>query len=177
VADTTYWLRRIVECRNAHVAALLEGFDVPVSAFSDPFTFPIPSNLIPYSHHFLISLVLSNHIMPTHCTCAGFEYQSGGGGYGGGFQGGGGYDTTGGGYGGMNPMDDVDMNAGGFDAMADSSGAKGSAEKKKYKEKSILPVTIKQINKGTRHECLPVHALELSPWRHAILFSICLRIY
>ena len=90
--------------------------------------------------------------MPTRCTCAGFEYQSGGGGYGGGF--GGGYDTTGGGYGGMNPMDDVDMNAGGFDAMADSSGAKGSAEKKKYKEKSILAVTIKQINKGACHGCL-----------------------
>ena len=107
----------------------------------------------PISHLFLISLVLSNRIMPTRCTCAGFEYQSGGGGYGGGFQGGG-YDTTGGGYGGMNPMDDVDMNAGGFDAMADSSGAKGSAEKKKYKEKSILAVTIKQINKGACHGCL-----------------------
>lgn len=52
----------------------------------------------------------------------------------------------------MNPMDDVDMNAGGFDAMADSSGAKGSTEKKKFKDKSILPVTIKQINKASREQ-------------------------
>jgi len=58
-------------------------------------------------------------------------------------------------------MEDVDMNAGGFDAMADASGAKGSAEKKTFKNKSVLPVTIKQINKGTDGLFCVLHLLRI----------------
>ena len=72
----------------------------------------------------------------------GFEYNNQGGGY----------DMGGGGYGGMNPMDDVDMNAGGFDSMNGGSGGAGSAEKKTFKMKSILPVSIKMINTSGRDQ-------------------------
>ncbi len=51
----------------------------------------------------------------------------------------------------MNPMDDVEMNAGGFDA-ANDAGAKGSADKKAFKNKTIQSVSIKQILKASREQ-------------------------
>ena len=71
----------------------------------------------------------------------------------------------------MNPMDDVDMNAGGFDAATDS-GAKGSAEKKKFKEKALLPVTIRQIKNGVS-KCLHMQLLQAL----TLLVWLCIDMY
>lgn len=66
-------------------------------------------------------------VTPTYSICVGFDGYADGG-YGGGV-----------GFGGDNPMG-MEMGGGGFDGQGEAK-----SEEKKYKEKNILPVTVKQI--------------------------------
>ncbi len=80
--------------------------------------------------------------------CTGFDYGGGGGGAGGY----GGFDQQGGaGFGGFDGgMEGGDMGGGGFDAMNNATGEAKSAEKKSFKNKTCMAVTIRQIKTGER---------------------------